>query len=51
MLPLGPSPEKTTKWFQAAAYWDQILKRPDSEYWFQLKPGTILSKASEIALV
>ncbi|KAL6805447.1 hypothetical protein J3E68DRAFT_388509 [Trichoderma sp. SZMC 28012] len=29
-------------WYQAARKWDEILKRKESEYWFQLEPGRVL---------
>lgn len=32
------------KWYNAARAWDEILRRKSSEYWFQLEPGTTLSK-------
>ncbi|OLN82114.1 Trimethyllysine dioxygenase [Colletotrichum chlorophyti] len=31
-----------TKWYAAARKWDAILRRPDVEYWVQLKPGQVL---------
>ncbi|KAL7945625.1 hypothetical protein V8C42DRAFT_61717 [Trichoderma barbatum] len=29
-------------WYEAARKWDEILKRKESEYWFQLEPGRVL---------
>lgn len=31
------------KWYEAAAKWNEILKRESMEYWAQLKPGSPLS--------
>jgi trimethyllysine dioxygenase len=31
------------QWYDAARKWNEILKRKDSEFWFQLEPGTVLS--------
>ncbi|ROT42127.1 Trimethyllysine dioxygenase [Sodiomyces alkalinus F11] len=31
-----------TQWYAAARKWDGILRRPDVEYWVQLKPGQVL---------
>ena len=31
------------QWYDAARKWNEILKRKDSEYWFQLEPGSVLS--------
>lgn len=28
------------KWYAAAAKWEQILRRKELEYWYQLTPGT-----------
>lgn len=32
------------KWYSAAGKWDNILRRKENEYWFQLEPGRILSE-------
>lgn len=32
------------RFYRAARKWTEILRRPESEYWVQLKPGRILSK-------
>lgn len=29
-------------WYEAARKWNEILKRKDHEYWFQLQPGRVL---------
>ena len=31
------------QWYDAARKWNEILKRKDSEFWFQLEPGAVLS--------
>lgn len=31
-------------WYKAARKWNEILTRKDSEYWFQLAPGRMLSR-------
>jgi len=33
-----------SEWYTAARKWDEILRRKDMEYWFQLEPGNVLSK-------
>lgn len=33
------------EWYEAARKWHSILTRKDMEYWFQLKPGNLLSKS------
>jgi hypothetical protein len=30
--------------YQAIKIWNELLTKPDSEYWVQLSPGTVLSK-------
>lgn len=35
-------------WYRAARKWDEILRSKESEYWFQLEPGRVLSKCAEI---
>lgn len=37
--------EQTEKWYAAARLFDGLLRDSASEYWFQLKPGTVLSKS------
>lgn len=32
------------EWYEAARKWHSILTRKEMEYWFQLKPGNLLSK-------
>lgn len=34
----------TERWYEAARKWSEIVKRPENEYWEQLKPGRPLSK-------
>ncbi|KAK6412562.1 hypothetical protein LTR95_017964 [Oleoguttula sp. CCFEE 5521] len=34
--------EEMEAWYRAAAKWDAILSDPNDQYWFQLKPGTLL---------
>lgn len=34
----------TQDWYEAASKFDQIVSSPDSQYVFQLKPGTVLSE-------
>ena len=41
------SAEKLDEWYDAARKWVAILKRPEMEYWAQLKPGMPLSKTEE----
>jgi trimethyllysine dioxygenase len=31
------------QWYEAARKWNEILKRPENEYWEQLKPGRVSS--------
>ncbi|KAI1824765.1 hypothetical protein F4861DRAFT_538749 [Xylaria intraflava] len=31
-----------TEWYRAARKWEEILRRKEIEYWFQLKPGNVL---------
>lgn len=46
VVPFGEeySPEE---WYDAARKWHEILTRKSVEYWFQLKPGHVLSKCAE----
>ncbi|KAI0546341.1 Trimethyllysine dioxygenase [Xylaria curta] len=30
------------QWYKAASKWNEILRRKDLEYWFQLEPGNVL---------
>lgn len=41
-MPLWTTPKRVMNWYKAAAKWDEILRRNDSEYRFQLKPGRVL---------
>ncbi|KAJ0381395.1 Cytochrome B translational activator protein cbs1, mitochondrial [Colletotrichum chrysophilum] len=34
------------EWYAAARKWNEILKRPDMEFWTQLTPGRVLSKCA-----
>ncbi|KAI5988739.1 Trimethyllysine dioxygenase [Pisolithus albus] len=36
-------PEVVEKWYDAIRAWHTLLVSPDSEYWVQLVPGTVLS--------
>lgn len=36
--------EGIDKWYEAARLFDALLRAPENEYWFQLEPGTVLSK-------
>ncbi|KAF8340291.1 uncharacterized protein EI90DRAFT_2966067 [Cantharellus anzutake] len=38
------APEDVAPWYvyRALASWDRVLSSPDSEYWFQLQPGTVV---------
>lgn len=39
-MPIEPAPGITyDMWFDAAAKWNEIITRPQNEYWEQLKPG------------
>ncbi|KAL8730880.1 MAG: hypothetical protein Q9166_003807 [cf. Caloplaca sp. 2 TL-2023] len=39
----GLGSETITSFYDAASKWVEILRRPESEYWVQLKPGTVLT--------
>ncbi|GAP91740.2 putative trimethyllysine dioxygenase [Rosellinia necatrix] len=41
VLPLGGT-FSAARWYAAGRKWDEILRRKDLEYWFQLKPGTVI---------
>lgn len=41
-LPKKSSPADQMLWYNAASKWEQILRSKELEYWFQLKPGTIV---------
>lgn len=36
-------PEEVAEFYTAARKWVEIIRRPDSEYWEQLRPGGVLS--------
>ncbi|ROW08930.1 hypothetical protein VMCG_02909 [Cytospora schulzeri] len=42
VLPLKASAKQAIGWYNAAAKWEEILRRSNSEYWFQLRPGRTL---------
>jgi trimethyllysine dioxygenase len=37
------NPEELEQWYDAARKWSAILRRPESEYWEQLRPGRPMS--------
>lgn len=41
----GLSLEDVERFYRAARKWVEILQRPESEYWVQLRPGRTLSKS------
>lgn len=38
-------PENAQAWYGAAAKWNAILRKKENEFWFQLKPGRVVSKS------
>ncbi|KAG2347921.1 Trimethyllysine dioxygenase [Suillus weaverae] len=36
-------PHEVEDWYQAIKIWNELLTKPDSEYWIQLSPGTVLT--------
>ncbi|KAG1740383.1 Trimethyllysine dioxygenase [Suillus occidentalis] len=36
-------PDEVEEWYQAIKIWNELLTKPDSEYWVQLSPGTVLT--------
>ncbi|KAF9561975.1 Trimethyllysine dioxygenase [Agrocybe pediades] len=36
------SPDLVEKWYDAIRLWNKCLTSPDSEYWVQLQPGTVI---------
>lgn len=38
-------------WYKAARKWNEILRRKDSEYWFQLQPGRMLSMELRLGIL
>lgn len=40
-----------TEWYEAARKWDEVLRRPDVEFWTQLTPGRPLSEFSALAML
>ena len=45
---LARDPDEVARWYAAARKWVEILRRPDSEYWEQLRPGRPLSKSHSL---
>lgn len=43
--PLSYGGTTDSQWYAAARKWYKILTRKDLEYWFQLEPGTVVSKS------
>ncbi|KAI3323263.1 Trimethyllysine dioxygenase [Xylariaceae sp. AK1471] len=41
VVPLG-SKFSPSQWYEAARKWNEILRRMELEYWFQLEPGNVL---------
>lgn len=41
-----PTSVNMKAWYRAARKWNDILTRKDTEYWFQLTPGRMLSKCN-----
>ncbi|KAG1733660.1 Trimethyllysine dioxygenase [Suillus paluster] len=37
------APDEVEEWYQAIRIWNGLLTKPDSEYWVQLSPGTVLT--------
>lgn len=46
----GRSENAVKNWYAAARKWNEILKRPENEYWEQLKPGRPLSKFASLSM-
>jgi trimethyllysine dioxygenase len=40
------SSKQVNEWYDAARLFDGLLRHPDNEFWFQLQPGTVLSKST-----
>jgi len=43
-------PSILERWYDAARKWNEILKRPENEYWEQLRPGRPLSKFAFLSM-
>ena len=41
-------PNKIARFYAAARKWVEILRRPNSEYWVQLRPGRVLSMVDKL---
>ncbi|OAX41988.1 Trimethyllysine dioxygenase [Rhizopogon vinicolor AM-OR11-026] len=37
------APDEVEEWYEAIRIWNTLLTKPDSEYWVQLSPGTVLT--------
>ncbi|OAX41986.1 Trimethyllysine dioxygenase [Rhizopogon vinicolor AM-OR11-026] len=37
------APDEVEEWYEAIRIWNTLLKKPESEYWVQLSPGTVLA--------
>ena len=42
---LARDPDEVARWYAAARKWVEILRRPELEYWEQLRPGRPLSES------
>ena len=42
---LARDPDEVARWYTAARKWVEILRRPESGYWEQLRPGRPLSES------
>ena len=42
---LARDPDEVARWYAAARKWVEILRRSESEYWEQLRPGRPLSES------
>lgn len=44
-------PATSRKWYEAARKWNEILRRKENEYWFQLEPGRVVSKFTLLKMI
>jgi trimethyllysine dioxygenase len=42
------SDEELEQWYEAARKWSEVLRRPEVEYWEQLRPGRPLSACCSV---
>ncbi|KAK4155485.1 PhoD-like phosphatase-domain-containing protein [Chaetomidium leptoderma] len=42
VLPLSEVESDSDSWYDAARKWDEIIRRPELQFWFQLEPGKLL---------